>query len=567
MKKALNALNVKSNNNLSMVITEANDAYKGGLVEDRTMYIPADQLESDDWAGTLVHEFTHFEEGSREYAIMADFLQSDEILVDDDKGGKVKLSEKARATVLAKGYGFTVEQLDAVLAKANTDAKLTAEESEIYEVYATELTAHETEIVLGNEAFIDRIIAEDGSAAEKLVSRILKLDKGLSSMKDKQVRAQAKLIKQAEKLYLKAAEKAGNKRIVKMILAQRPELEEALTGTNEEKMHVSEKRYIGLEEFTDRDNKLWRNVAYEDNETKAQITKELHSKMVEEGLIVKVSDEISEKVSESYPNLQSMKKKERLPILKKAIEQLKQNLRDFLNGFKGKNFEFEINGEILEAKLYNVGINEVLEKITQEKAQMLYVTEEIFKSAKYLYSTPDYDGDPNVYRWNYFYTPVQIGEDVVGVRIAIRDMATPKESQIYNWGIKKDTSLEGIGRGTNDRISYGISSDVSNNSISHSAEKSTENAKKVSDDDKKVSFNLKAKKDDLGDFFADDNDGGPVYKVSGGKVRKVIADNTRMKVYTRAESEQIVNQIVSENLSFGELYGSLQGKSRREIGK
>lgn len=45
----------------------------------------------------------------------------------------------------------------------------------------------------------------------------------------------------------------------------------------------------------------------------------------------------------------------------------------------------------------------------------------------------------------------------------------------------------------------------------------------------------------------------------------MIADNTRMKVYTRAESEAIVNQIVSENLSFGELYGSLQGKSKREV--
>lgn len=45
--------------------------------------------------------------------------------------------------------------------------------------------------------------------------------------------------------------------------------------------------------------------------------------------------------------------------------------------------------------------------------------------------------EDNVYRWNYFYTPVQIGEEFVGVRIAVRDIAQSQdhqaESQIYNW--------------------------------------------------------------------------------------------------------------------------------------
>ena len=155
-----------------------------------------------------------------------------------------------------------------------------------------------------------------------------------------------------------------------------------------------------------------------------------------------------------------MKKKERLPILKEKINQLKNDLRTFLNQLKNKNFEFQVNGSILEAKLYNVGIDEVLEKVTQQKAKMLYTTEEIFKNSKYLYSTPDYDGDSNVYRWNYFYSPVQMGEDVVGVRIAIRDMVKQGESQIYNWGIKKDTSLDGVQPVVIDS-SHGISSDVS----------------------------------------------------------------------------------------------------------
>ncbi len=36
-------------------------------------------------------------------------------------------------------------------------------------------------------------------------------------------------------------------------------------------------------------------------------------------------------------------------------------------------------------------------------------------------SMSDHEGNPQIYRWNYFYTPVQIGDDVVGVRIAVCD--------------------------------------------------------------------------------------------------------------------------------------------------
>lgn len=235
---------------------------------------------------------------------------------------------------------------------------------------------------------------------------------------------------------------------------------------NNEIAHKNDKNqeFISLEEFSNRSGEIWRNVDYSDNDTKSAIMSETHNRMVAEGKIIKVSEETQEMVGESFPDLRSMKKKERTPILKEAMDTLKNNLRQFLNGFKNQNFEFEINGKVLEAKLYNTGINEVLEKITQEKANMLYSTDEIFKNSCYLYSTSDYDGDPNVYRWNYFYTPVQIGEETVGVRIAVRDVATPSESQIYNWGIKKDTSLDGMGRGNN-RISHDVSSNVSNNNI------------------------------------------------------------------------------------------------------
>ena len=92
--------------------------------------------------------------------------------------------------------------------------------------------------------------------------------------------------------------------------------------------------------------------------------------------------------------------------------------------------------------LYDTGIKEVMEKVTEDKANMLSHSDQIFSNAEYLYSLPGYEGNLNIYRWNYFYTPVQIGDTTVGVRIAIRDMVMPAESQIYSWGIKSP----GLGR-------------------------------------------------------------------------------------------------------------------------
>ncbi len=242
------------------------------------------------------------------------------------------------------------------------------------------------------------------------------------------------------------------------------DIQEFRMGAKKTDSPIVEKTYIGMEEFANSESPVWKNVDYNDNATKTSIMQETHASMVEEGAVVTVPNSTINQVGESFPDLRSVKKEERVPLLKDAVTKVTENLRQFLKGFRQTRFEFNVNGKVLEAKLYSTGINEVLEKITQQKANMLYSTKEIFQNARYLYSTPDYDGDPNVYRWNYFYTPVQIGKDIVGVRIAVRDMASPAESQIYNWGIKKDTSLDGVGRGANARISHDVSSDASSNS-------------------------------------------------------------------------------------------------------
>lgn len=217
---------------------------------------------------------------------------------------------------------------------------------------------------------------------------------------------------------------------------------------------------MSLEDFANNESPIWRNVDYDDTASQQAITKETHNQMITDGKVVTIPDSDTAKVAEFYPDLTNLKKAERTPILRERINTLKKNLRSFLSGLKDTPFEFEVNGNILDARLYSTGINEVLSKVTQDKANMLYQSEDIFKKAEYLYSLPDYDGDPNIYRWNYFYTPIQIGNEIMGVRIAVRDLKNPGGSQIYNWGIKTRTPLDGAGRGDNPRISDDVSSGV-----------------------------------------------------------------------------------------------------------
>lgn len=207
-----------------------------------------------------------------------------------------------------------------------------------------------------------------------------------------------------------------------------------------------------------------RNVDYKNKEELSSIQRETHDRMVSEGKVIDITKSVKDK-SESFPNLRSMKKSERLPIIKQKMVELKNTLREQLNKLKVNSFEFDIKGNTIEARLYDTGIREVLEKLTQEKAGMISLSKEIFESAEYLYSTQDKSGDTNIEAWDYFYVPIKIGDETSGVRIATRKPVSSKESQIYNWGIKKDTSLGGVRHTPFGSNPNGTSSDVSAKNI------------------------------------------------------------------------------------------------------
>ena len=193
------------------------------------------------------------------------------------------------------------------------------------------------------------------------------------------------------------------------------------------------------------DDGNFRMVEYGDTETQKRMTQELHDRMVADGEVVQI--ESREDVAEHYPDLRGVKKQERNALLKEKIGELKRQLRAFLQSLRPNTYEFEVDGGVLEARIYDAAIREVTDRLTEAKSNMLYQSEEIFNNARYLYSTPDYEGNPQIYRWNYFYTPVQIGGDIVGVRIAVRDSAQGNASQIYHWGIKNNRSVAVPGQG------------------------------------------------------------------------------------------------------------------------
>ena len=219
---------------------------------------------------------------------------------------------------------------------------------------------------------------------------------------------------------------------------------------------------ISMEDFQNPNSDVYTNVDYADAETKSRITAQVANEMVESGDVISLTDRDFEALEYYYPDLRTMKKSERTPILKQRIQELKQSLREWLkSNFVGKPVEFDINGNIIEAKLYDVGVREVLSNLKKDKVAMLGKTDEIFSKARYLYSTGDKANNPDIYRWNYFYVPLKIGEDIAGVRIAVRDVKTMGESQIYNYGIKKETALAGGGLGQNLFPPSGSSADSS----------------------------------------------------------------------------------------------------------
>ncbi len=229
-RKAFNVLN-EGTGASNYVVVKENDSFNG-VTHNGRIYIGADQFENGDWVKTLIHEYTHLEEGTKEYEAMVDELFYGKYAVDvqtADGVEKASLWSVATEAVGRKGY-VSPERLSKVLEKKSAGEVMTKQEIEIYQLYRSEVVAHETEILLGNEQFIDKIAKEKPNEFLGLVKKIFTLNKAFKQ--SGMAKAEYKQLQKAERLYLAAAEKAGNARLLGQVQALREEEEEVAQTTD-----------------------------------------------------------------------------------------------------------------------------------------------------------------------------------------------------------------------------------------------------------------------------------------------------------------------------------------------
>ena len=248
--KARNALDTIAGAKTDFVVTKTNDTFHAAA-KDGKLYIGADSFENGTWERDLIHEYTHFEEGTKEYENLAKFLTDKDLLI-DTKSGERALVEVAAESVLSKGYGFTAEEMNDIIEKKNAKEPLTAAEAAAYSVFNDELVAHSAEYLLGNEAFIDKLVAKDAPLARKIFDKLVDVCKAIGG------KGASKTLKTAQKLYIKAAEKVGNVRLAKYFLSHAPELEdESLDSASEVRYNRKKDLYTATPAFL-------KEVAYAD---------------------------------------------------------------------------------------------------------------------------------------------------------------------------------------------------------------------------------------------------------------------------------------------------------------
>ncbi len=144
-KKAVNALNRLSGVDVGVAVLSPNPSarYNGSIINNN-IYISADNFEDKTWAETLVHEYTHFAEGTAAYNNLVAYLSSDK-----------NLSMDAIEEFIDRGYadnvGSDIDYRESEEYNLSADEKRFSKKTP-YSQYRTvaKIWAHETSTKIGD---------------------------------------------------------------------------------------------------------------------------------------------------------------------------------------------------------------------------------------------------------------------------------------------------------------------------------------------------------------------------------------------------------------------------------
>ena len=166
-------------------------------------------LEKDGTLGTIVHEVGHGIEETNAGKALAKLVTDDKTLHD------LAITDVLERSYMKEHFGENADVdavsngIKALIAKENNGEVLTESEREALDEYKSEVAAFANQRLLGNKAFMKKLITTEPSTAEKLIAKIRELREDLKVRKDPEAKAQLELVRKAEKLFMQGLSEAG----------------------------------------------------------------------------------------------------------------------------------------------------------------------------------------------------------------------------------------------------------------------------------------------------------------------------------------------------------------------
>ena len=168
-------------------------------IDGNIIAIGKDMLTSGEHIKKLIHETTHFTEGSAEWQHVFEFVFGKD-------AGKVKTNlAKEISAVLDGGYGVTSADVDAVVEHIRSGYKTALTKNQ--RTFISEVVANRMENLLGDSATIERICREKPSLAKRIWERIKALINSVG--KSETEREEIKKLRETERLFRAALETGG----------------------------------------------------------------------------------------------------------------------------------------------------------------------------------------------------------------------------------------------------------------------------------------------------------------------------------------------------------------------